>query len=87
MNRVRCMGGSRFHIKPNPPQSGKRLEVTYVGPADTVEYQVDDDTAVRVKPNDNGKFWIDPLPTGEEIMFTDNLGQPGYLHSPIVPAQ
>ncbi len=87
MKRVRCMGGSRFRIQPDPPQAGKRLEVTYIGPADVVEYQVDDDTPVRVTPDANGKFVIDPLPSGTEIMFTDNLGHPGYLHSRIMPAR
>jgi hypothetical protein len=81
------MGGSRFRIQPDPPQAGKPLEVTYIGPADAVEYQVDDETAIRRKPDANGKFVIDPLPSGQEIMFTDNLGQPGYLHSPIAPAR
>ncbi|MHC4079550.1 MAG: hypothetical protein ACYTGW_10210 [Planctomycetota bacterium] len=86
MTTIRCTGGSRFRIQPNPPVAGKKLEVTYIGPADVVEYQVDDETSVRVTPDANGKFTIDPLPAGDELMLTDNLGQPGYLHAEIVQA-
>ncbi len=86
MKPARCMGGSRFHIQPDPPQAGKPVVVTYIGPALIVEYQVDDEPAVRVKPDANGKFTIDPLPTGDELMLTDNLGQPGYLHANIMQA-
>ena len=86
MTTPRCMGGSRFRIQPDPPQSGKPVVVTYIGPASEVEYQVDDGEPVRVKPDENGKFTIDPLPTGEELMLTDNLGQPGYLHANITSA-
>ena len=84
MTTARCMGGSRFRIQPDPPEAGKPVVVTYIGPALVVEYQVDDEPAVRVKPDANGKFKIDPLPSGNELMLTDNLGQPGYLHANIV---
>ena len=86
MRTASCMGGSRFRIEPNPPQAGKPVTVTYIGPALVVEYQVDDDEPVRVKPDENGKFTIDPLPPGDELMLTDNLGQPGYLHANITSA-
>lgn len=86
MRTTRCMGGSRFRIQPDPPEAGKPVVVTYIGPALVVEYQIDDDRAVRVKPDANGKFTINPLPAGEELMLSDNLGQPGYLHASIVQA-
>lgn len=86
MRTTCCTGGSRFRIQPDPPEAGKPVVVTYIGPALTVEYQVDDDQAVSVKPDANGKFTINPLPTGNELMLTDNLGQPGYLHANIVQA-
>lgn len=80
------MGGSRFRIQPDPPEAGKPVVVTYIGPAVVVEYQVDDERRVRVKPDKDGKFTIDPLPPGEELMLSDNLGQPGYLQANIVQA-
>ena len=86
MRTARGMGGSRFRIQPDPPQAGRPVVVTYIGPALIVEYQVDDEPAVRVTPDANGKFTIDPLPTGDELMLTDNLGQPGYLHANIMQA-
>jgi hypothetical protein len=83
MSAPRFMG-SRFRIDPNPPQAGKPAEVTYLGPATEVEYQVDDGTPIKVKPDKNGKFTINPVPSGDEIVFSDNLGLPGYLHTTIV---
>ena len=76
--------GSRFKIKPDPPVAGKKVEVTYIGPADEVEYQVDGGKTVKVRPDADGKFTINPLPAGDELMLTDNLGQPGYLFAEIV---
>lgn len=76
--------GSRFKIEPNPPVAGERATVTYVGPAREVEWQVDGQDPVSVKPNDNGKFVIDPVPDGIELWLSDNLGLPGHLHSNIV---
>lgn len=76
--------GSRFRVRPDPPVEGQAVEVTYVGPAEEVEYQVDDGPAVRVRPDQNGKFRIDPLPPGDELMLSDNLGIPGYLHREIL---
>ncbi|MBK8974418.1 MAG: hypothetical protein IPM29_00685 [Planctomycetes bacterium] len=78
------VGGSRFRIQPDPPVAGQPLTVTYVGPAREVEWQVDGGAAHRVQPDANGRFRIDPVPTGDEIMFSDNLGVPGYLHREIL---
>jgi hypothetical protein len=77
-------GGSRFRIRPNPAVAGQPLEVTYIGPAKEVEYQVDDGEPVKVEPDKNGKFTIDPVPSGDEIVLWDGLGLPGYLHAEIV---
>ena len=84
MKRLAPAMSSRFRIDPNPPVAGRSLSVTYIGPADEVEYQIDDGTAVRIRPDENGRFLIDRVPTGDEIMFSDRLGVPGYLHSDIV---
>lgn len=75
--------GSRFRIRPNPPIAGKDAEITYIGPASEIEYQVDDRPPVKVKPDENGKFKI-KVPSGDEIMFDDRLGLPGYLHCEIL---
>ena len=80
------MQGSRFRVEPTPPQAGSPAVVTYVGPATEVEYQVDGKEPVRVTPDKDGKFTIDPVPTGDELMLSDNLGLPGYLHTDIVEA-
>ena len=77
-------GGSRFKVKPNPPVAGKPLEVTYIGPAKEVEYQVDGGTAVKVKPDKDGKFTISSVPSADELILSDNLGLPGYLHNHIM---
>lgn len=78
------MTGSRFRVVPDPPIAGEPLEVTYVGPAAEVEYQIDGSPAVKVRPDADGRFRIDPVPAGGEIMFSDNRGLPGYLHRDIV---
>ena len=77
-------GGSRFKVDPDPPVAGKPLEVTYVGPATVVEYQVDGHKSVKVKLDKNGKFRIASLPAGDEIMISDNRGLPGYLHKKVI---
>jgi hypothetical protein len=77
-------GPSRFRIQPDPPVAGQPVEVTYSGPAKFVEYQVDGQPAVRVRPGADGKFRIDPVPSGDELMLSDNLGLPGYLYREIV---
>ena len=79
--------GSRFKIKPDPPEAGKAAEVTYVGPADAVDWQVDGGDPVSVSPDDDGKFRIDPVPSGTELTFSDNQGVPGYLHRTIVTTE
>ena len=76
--------GSRFQVNPDPPTAGEALEITYVGPAGDVEYQVDGGGSVTVTPDDHGQFTIDPLPSGSELFLSDNLGIPGYLHRDIV---
>lgn len=76
--------GSRFRVVPDPPVAGKPVEVTYIGPASEVEYQVDGHKPVKVKPDKNGKFKIASVPAGDEIMFSDNRGLPGYLHKKII---
>ncbi len=76
--------GSRFRIRPNPPVAGKPAEVTYIGPAKEIEYQVDGGEPIKVKPDKDGKFRIDPIPGGDELVLSDNLGLPGYLHKDIV---
>ena len=76
--------GSRFKIDPNPPVAGKPATVTYIGSAKSVEYQADDGKPVRVTPDENGKFVIDPVPSGDELALSDNLGLPGYLLVEIV---
>lgn len=77
-------GGSRFKVDPDPPVAGKPLEITYVGPATVVEYQVDGHKSVKVKLDKEGKFRIASLPAGDEIMFSDNRGLPGYLHKKVI---
>ncbi|GEM_PF-3294603 len=79
--------GSRFRIEPDPPVAGKPLKVFYLGPATTVEWQVDGKDPIRVKPNTDGGFTIPSVPPGTEIMFSDLLGLPGYLHRRIVHLQ
>jgi hypothetical protein len=74
----------RFKIEPDPPQAGQKLEVTYIGPADEVEWQVDGQDPVAVTPDDNGKFTIDPVPDGDDLWLSDNRGLPGYLHREIL---
>ncbi len=76
--------GSRFQVVPDPPVAGKPLEVIYVGPATEVEFQVDGHKPIKVKPDKNGRFKIASVPSGDEIMFSDNRGLPGYLHKKIV---
>jgi hypothetical protein len=76
--------GSRFKIDPDPPVAGKDVDVTYVGPASEVEYQVDGHDPVKVTPDKDGKFRIKSLRSGKELMLSDNLGLPGYLHRNIV---
>lgn len=71
---------SRFRIQPDPPVAGQAVTVTYVGPATEVEWQVDGQPPVRVKPDAHGRFKIDPLPSGVEFMLSDRRGLPGYLH-------
>ncbi len=81
---TRRRAGSRFRIRPNPPVAGKPAEVTYIGPAKEVEYQVDDGEPIKVKPDKDGKFTIASVPSGDELVLSDNLGLPGYLHKNIV---
>ncbi|MHC5062505.1 MAG: hypothetical protein ACYTG5_00865 [Planctomycetota bacterium] len=76
--------GSRFRIKPNPPQVGQSLEITYIGPATEIEIQIDDRDPVRLRPDENGRIRVEPLPAGEEFVLSDNQGLPGYLYSPMV---
>lgn len=75
--------GGRFRIQPDPPQVGQEVNVTYIGPAVDVEYQVDGQPPVRVTPDADGKFKIDPCPDGTDLYLSDNLGLPGYLHREI----
>jgi hypothetical protein len=70
--------GSRFRVQPDPPVAGQPADVTYLGPARDVEWQADDGTPVRVRPDANGRFQIDPVPSGRSLMLSDNLGLPGY---------
>jgi hypothetical protein len=81
---ARLGGGSRFKLNPDPPAAGQAVEVTYIGPATQVEYQVDGQNPVPATPDENGKFVIDPCPSGMDLYLSDNLGLPGYLHSNIV---
>jgi hypothetical protein len=76
--------GSRFRVDPDPPVAGQSVSVTYIGPATEVEWQVDGGAPTRVQPDRDGKLRIDPLPSGTELMLSDNLGLPGYLHRRIV---
>ena len=75
---------SRFRISPRPPVAGRPLEVTYIGPATAVTWQVDSGAPNVVKPDKNGKFKIASVPIGKEIVFSDRLGLPGYLYAEIV---
>jgi hypothetical protein len=77
-------GDSRFRVQPNPPVAGQPVEVTYIGPATEVEYQVDAGNPRKVKPDKDGKFTIASVPSGDELILSDNLGLPGYLHTNIV---
>ena len=83
MRRKHCDEGSRFRIQPDPPVAGRSLEVTYIGPAQEVEWQVDAGSPQRVTPDANGKFVLDPVPSGRSLMLSDNLGLPGYLQGRI----
>ena len=76
-------GPSRFKIDPDPPQAGESAEVTYVGDAAEVEWQVDGEDPVTVKPDENGKFTID-VPSGTNLWLSDNKGLPGFLQRFIV---
>ena len=76
--------GSRFMVRPDPPIVGQPVEVTYIGPAEEVEWVVDGNDPVRVRPDKDGKFKIDPLPGRNELMLTDNRGLPGYLYRRII---
>ena len=44
---------SRFKVNPDPPEAGETLEITYVGPATEIEYQVDGQDPVTVTPNES----------------------------------
>lgn len=74
---------SRFRVIPDPPVAGNPADVVYVGPASEVVYQVDGGQEVRVTPDKNGRFRIKSVPSGDELMFDDRLGFPGYLHCEI----
>jgi hypothetical protein len=76
--------GSRFRVRPDPPVAGQPCEVTYLGPASQVEWQIDGGAPTTVQPDANGRFKIDPLPSGRALMLSDNLGLPGYQHRRIV---
>lgn len=71
--------GSRFRVQPDPPEAGQPLVVTYLGPAREVEYQIDGQPPIRLRPDRNGRFRIEVLPRGRSLMLSDNLGLPGYL--------
>ena len=58
--------------------------MTYVGSAQEVEYQVDGGKPVKVKPDKDGRFVIETVPAGKEIMITDRQGIEGYAHRKIV---
>lgn len=75
---------SRFKVDPDPPEAGESLEITYVGPATNIDYQIDGQDPVTLSPNDSGKVTIDPLPAGGSLYLTDNLGMPGFLDKDIV---
>ncbi len=79
--------GSRFSIEPDPPVAGETATVTYVGPADSVEWQVDGEDGVSVDPDKDGNFVIDPVPSGGELVLSDQQGAPGYLHRYIVSTE
>lgn len=83
MHHVKPDEGSRFRVQPDPPVAGQAAEVTYLGPARDVEWQVDDGTSVSVQPDANGRFQIDPVPSGRSLMLSDNLGLPGYWQARI----
>lgn len=76
--------GGRFKIEPDPPQAGESVEVTYIGPAGEVEWQVDGNDPVTATPDANGKFTIDPVPDGADLWLSDNRGLPGYMHREII---
>ena len=48
-----------------------------------IDWHVDDGDPVKVEPDEDGCFWIDPVPKGDELVLSDNLGLPGYLHTDI----
>lgn len=79
-------GPSRFRIDPNPPTAGGSVEVTYIGPSTEITWQVDDGDPTRVRPGADGKFRIDPVPSGDDLMISDGRGGPGYLFAEIVEA-
>ena len=84
MTLARTQGGGRFRIQPDPPVAGQPADVTYIGPAAEVEWQVDGQPPVRVTPDANGRFRINPVPSGTDLMLSDNLGLPGFLSRRIV---
>jgi hypothetical protein len=84
MASYRQEDSSRFRIDPDPPIEGKPLQITYVGPATEIEIQVDNNPPTKVKPDKNGKYLLNPMPTGHELMLSDRLGLPGYLYRKII---
>lgn len=54
-------GDSNWSVEPDPPESGKDLDVSYDGDEPDIDeavYYVDDGPAVRVKLGEDGKFTI-----------------------------
>jgi len=67
--------------------AGGKVEVTYIGPAKEIEYQVDGRPPVKIKPDQNGKLEIESVPAGEEFVLSDNHGLPGFLFSEIISVE
>lgn len=78
------ISGSRFKCDPNPAIAGEPAEIFYLGPAKTVEIQVDGNSPFSAAPDQNGRILISAVPPGDELVMSDNLGIPGYLLVPIV---
>ena len=71
---------SDFRIRPNPPQQGRDLDVTYVGNETTVWFQIDGGKPQRVKPDKRGRFRIDKRwLRGRRLFLTTKKGLPGFL--------
>ena len=71
---------SDFRIRPDPPQQGRHLDVTYVGNETTVWFQIDGGKPQAVRPDKRGRFRINKRwLRGSRLFLTTKKGWPGFL--------